>query len=301
MSIRDCIGRGVEAGLMDQERAERVLREYDGVFDGLKQNMGHTQAEAEAARIIVDRARREAFEKRRVTQLQAAAVDRQLRRMADYKTIRGDANPHGFIVDVVSNRRGSQGQTLDGKYTAVRATLRGQMGEAVVAFRATVVGTRRNAIAEQFGQQNKVELLNNTTREIFGETTGDPKARSMAQAWHKVSEAARTRFNAAGGHIGKLEDWGLPQAHDARRIRKAGYDTWRSEILPRLDLNKMGERFNDGLPFTAESLEVLLKDAFQAIRSNGHSRRDPSGQGGGKAMANRRADHRFFAFKTADD
>lgn len=300
MSIKDCIGRGVAAGLMDPERARLILREYDGVFDQMRQNMGHTQAEAEAARTVVGRATREAFEKRRKTQLQAAAVDRQLGRMADYKTIRGEANPHGFLVDMVSNRRGSRGQTLDGKYSAVRATLRGQMGEAVVAFRATVLGTRRNAIAERLGQQNKIELLNNTTREIFGETSNDPKARSMAQAWHKVSEQARTRFNAAGGHIGKLEDWGLPQGHDARRIRKAGYDRWRAEILPRLDMAKMGERFNDGIAFTAESLEVLLNDAFEAIRSNGHSRRDPVARTG-SSLSNRRADHRFFAFKTADD
>lgn len=301
MSIKDCIWRGVDAGLMDNERAERILREYDGVFEGLKDNMGHSQAEAEAGRIVVERAKREAFEKRRVTQLQVAAVDRQLQRMADYKTVRGGANPHGYIIDVVSNRRGSQGQTLDGKFNAVRARLRGQMGEAIMAFRATLIGSRRNVIGEAFGQQNKVELLNNVTREIFGEATNDPRALSMAQAWRKVAEMARTRFNAAGGHIGKLEDWGLPQAHDARRIRKAGYDEWRAEILPRLDLSKMGERFNDGLPFTEESLEILLKDAFEAIRSNGHSRRDPSGRVGGKSTANRRADHRFFAFKTADD
>ena len=155
MSIRDCIGRGVEAGLMDQERAERVLREYDNVLDGLKQTWTHPGRGPGGPHCRRSGAAR-GVEKRRTTQLQAAAVDRQLRRMADYKTIRGDANPHGFIVDVVSNRRGSQGQTLEGKYTAVRATLRGQMGEAVVAFRATVVGTRRNAIAEQFGQQTRL-------------------------------------------------------------------------------------------------------------------------------------------------
>jgi len=289
MSIRDCIGRAVEGGEMSKDRAERILREYDGTFEALRDNMGHTQAEVEAARLVVEKARREAFEARRRSQLQAAATQQLTQRLQDHKTVTGKANPHGFLIDVISNKRGSQGQSLDGKYNAIRATFRGQMTEAIVAFRANLVGIRRNK-----------DTLNNVVREVFGENTGDELAAGVAKAWSSTAEAARTRFNAAGGHIGKRADWGLPQHHDGQRIRKAGYDAWRAAILPRLDLDQMGREFNDGVPYTAETLERLLKDAFEAIRTEGHSRRNPSSRPG-SSLANKRADHRFFAFKSADD
>lgn len=289
MSLRDCVGRAVAGGEMDKDRAERILREYDGAFEAFQQSMGYTQAETAAARYVVDRSKAEAFEKRRVSQLQAAATQRQLQRMQSATTARGAASPGGYLVNVISNKRGSQGQTLDGKYHAIRATFRGQMGDAVRAFRANLVGMRRNK-----------DTLSNVVREVFGKSTNDPDARAIAQAWAQVAEQARTRFNAAGGHIGKRADWGLPQNHDSRTVRRAGYDKWRAAILPRLDLNKMGQDFNNGVPFTPQTLEALLKDAFEAIRTDGHSRRNPTGRPG-SSMANRRADHRFFSFNSPED
>jgi len=290
MSFKDCIGRAVAGGEMDKKRAEQIISEYDRSFEAFRQHMGWTQADAEAARSTLRRVQAEAFEKRRVVQLQAAAVKRQGERMAKHKTMRGADNPGGYLIDVISNKRGSGGQTLDGKFHVVRASFRSQMGEAIQAFRANLVGVRRN-----------VDTLRNVTREIFGEETGDKAAKAIARSWAEVSEKARTRFNAAGGHIGKRADWGLPQHHDARRVRKAGYQAWKAAILPRLDLEVMGRDFNDGLPFTPESLEVLLKDAFEAIRTDGHSRRKPAARAGGSSLANRRADHRFFKFKDAEN
>lgn len=289
MSLKDCIKRGVEGGEMDRARAERIVREYDGAFDEFRRSMGHTQAEIEAARFVVDRAKAEAFEKRRVSQLQAAASQRLLTEMQSHKGLTGELSPGDYVQDKISNKRGAGVATLAGQFEAVRRGFRRDMTQALVAFKANLIGNRRNK-----------ETLNNMVREVFGESTGDEAARAMAQAWAKVSERARTRFNAAGGHIGKRADWGLPQMHSTHAVRKAGYEKWRAAILPRLDLEAMGRDFNNGLAFTDETLEVLLKDAFEAIRTDGYSRRSPAARHG-SAMYNRRADHRFFKFKTADD
>lgn len=274
---------------MDRERAERILREYDNAFSQFQQSMGYTQAEVEAARAVAKKARAEAKEKRRVMQLQAAASQRQAQRMERHKNIRGKLDPAQFLIDLVSNTRGAKGSTLAGKYQAVRRAFKRDMTDTLKAFRANLVGGRRNK-----------DLLRNMTREIFGESTGDERAKAMAQAWGQVSERARTRFNAAGGHIGKRDDWGLPQSHSTDKIRKASYEEWRAEILPRLDLDAMGRDHNNGLPFSPEQMEVLLSDAYKAIRTDGYSRRDASAKYG-SAMYNRRADHRFFKFKSADD
>lgn len=290
MSLRDCVTRAVDGGEMDADRAATILNEYDGVFAQMRQSMGHTQAQVAAARQVIQTTKAAAFRKRRLAQLQAGAVANQMQRMAAHKTITGKSAPWAFLPNLVSNKRGSGGQTLDGKYHAVRATLRGAMGEAVISFRANLVGGRRNK-----------ESLKSVVREVFGESTGDPHAVAIAQAWARTAETARTRFNAAGGDVAKRADWGLPQNHNSRSVRKAGYDAWRADILPRLDLVKMGRDYNNGIPFNAQSIEVLLKDAFEAIRTDGASRKGPSARGNGKSVANSRSDHRFFAFKSADD
>lgn len=289
MALRDCINRAVAGGEMNPQRAERILREYDHAFAEFQRSMGHTQAEIEAARYTAKKVRTDAAEKRRVTQLQAAATQTQVLRLVSHRNIRGDLDPASYLRDLISTKRGAKGSTLAGKYEAVRRDFRRQMTEATIAFRANLIGMRR-----------KPELLRKVVREVFGEDTGDAHARAMAQSWAEVAETARLRFNAAGGHIGKRADWGLPQVHDMRRVRKAGYQAWRAEILPRLDLDAMGRDFNDGLPFNNETLEILLKDAFDAIKTDGYSRRSPAARHG-SAMYNRRADHRFFKFKSADD
>ena len=296
MSIKDCINRAVAAGEMDKDRAERILREYDGVFEEMRQNMGHTQAEVAAARRVVEDARNAAFEKRRITQLQAAASTRLAQRLDAYKDVKGNPNPHGFLKDIIEARRGAGGETLAGKYESINGEYRGRLLEAVKLFRTLPGGFRRNKGA-----------LDDVGRATYGEKTETDVAKRIAKAWSDVAEELRTRRNAAGGNTAKRGDWNLPQDHDALTARKAGYERWREAILFRedgktlaLDLDKMGEQFNDGIPFTEGSLEVFLRDAYEAISTDGYSRRNPSGQHG-SSLRNRRTDHRFFVFKSFDD
>lgn len=288
MSFKDCINRGVAGGDMDPKRAEQVLRQYESLFRQFENTMGPTQADFQAARHIIDRTKREAAERRRVMQLQAAATRSKLERMETHRNMRGEFSPGKFLEDMISNRRGAGGSTIFGKYETIRRQARREMTAALRSFSANLIGNRRNR-----------ERLQDVVRAVFREDVKDPQAKHIAEAWGRVSERLRTRFNAAGGHIGKREDWGLPQAHDSKRIRRAGYEEWRSYILPRLDLEAMGRDFNDGVPFTPETIEILMRDAFEAIRTDGYSRRSPAARHG-SAMYNRRADHRFFKFKTAD-
>lgn len=289
MSLENCINNAVAGGEMDPKRAAQVVAQFQSLFVQFQNTMGPTQAQHAAAQQVMANVRAAAAQKRRVHQLQAAASQRLLQRMQAHRNIKGQRSPADFVQDLISNKRGAQGQSLSGAYEAVRRGFKRELLEAMTAFRANVVGVRRNQ-----------ETLRNMTREIFGENTGDAAAQSMAQAWAAVAEKARTRFNAAGGHIGKRSDWGLPQMHDATAVRRATYDDWKAEILPRLDLAAMGRDFNNGVPFTPETIELLLDDAYQAIRTDGYSRRSPSARHG-SAMYNSRADHRFFKFKSADD
>lgn len=299
MSLRDCLNRAVAGGEMDRERAQRVLREYDNTFREFQRSMGYTQAEIEAARAVAGKARAEAAEKRRVMQLQAAASQRQIERLQRHRNIRGELDPGQYLQDLVSNTRGAAGSTLAGKYEAVRRSFRRDMTQAVQAFRANLVGMRPRR-----------ELMDDMGRAAFGEAVDSKAANEMAAGWAGVAERARLRANAAGMHIGKRSDWGLPQWHSADAVRKVPYQEWRDFMLYKngrdssdgfaLDLDTMGRDFNNGLAFTPETLEVLMKDAYEAIRTDGYSRRSPAARYG-SAMYNRRADHRFFKFNGYDD
>lgn len=150
-----------------------------------------------------------------------------------------------------------------------------------------------------FGQVRDKAGLRELVREAFGETTGNRSAKDLAGAWRESAEMLRRRFNRAGGDVGYRADWGLPQSHDWRAVRKAGFEAWRDVTLPRLAPERMVDT-RTGLPFTGDSLELVLRDVWETIRTNGGSKRTP-GSRGGKAIANRRADPRFLVFKSADD
>ena len=152
--------------------------------------------------------------------------------------------------------------------------------------------------ANLLGQVRNRAQLENMVRELFDGGTGDRAAKEMAEAWRRAAETLRQRFNRAGGDIGFRSDWGLPQTHNWKAVRKAGYQAWRDFIMPRLDPARMIDQ-RTGLPMTAEGLELALRQVFETVRTNGAINITP-GAPGGKALANARGDARFLVFKDAD-
>jgi len=285
MSWQDCVKRAVDAGDIDPARARVILEEYDNVFASMRNNMGHTQAQAQTARTVLKAAKTMAAQRRRVSQLQAATAQRNLSRMTTHKNIFNVEDAGAFAKDVVEQRLGARGETLVGRRDVIVGKMRGRMTDAIKAFRSTMFTVRRNKA-----------LLDDVATEIFGGSSGNVRARDFARVASGVFEELRTRFNAAGGHIPKRADWGLPQFHDARAIVKAGFEGWRDFILPRLDLVNMIDE-TTGLPFTARSIEKHLHSSFHAARTDGWTRKKPGNRG--SALYNRKADHRFFKFKDA--
>lgn len=297
MALRDCINRAVAGGEMDRERADRILREYDNAFRDFQSRMGYTQAEIEAARHVQRAGRAEAARKRRLVQLQAAAMKTQVGRMQRHKDVIGRLSPGDFLQNLIEQRRGAEGATLDGQQQAIYRRAMAPLREMTKTFRQLPGGF-----------QAQREKLNNVRRELFGESTRDEFAKRMARQWEQTAENLRLRFNAAGGAIPKLEGWALPQAHDHRKVANVGEKDWVDYMLgadrggqPRIDLDAMGERFNNGLPFTRETIIPHLQRAYNTIRTEGREQRNISGQGAGRSLANRRMDSRFFLFRSADD
>jgi len=150
-----------------------------------------------------------------------------------------------------------------------------------------------------FGFIEDGEQVRQFMRALWGEGTDNPAMAKAVQAWRKVTDDLRERFNRAGGDIGNLGDlWHLPQGHDAARIAIAGFDEWADAIMPKLDrrqyLNADGTRMSD------TELRDFLSAAFDSITTNGANRLVPGQAKGKGSRANRHRESRQIFFKDAD-
>lgn len=178
------------------------------------------------------------------------------------------------------------------------------------------------------------EFRNAVVREVYGVDSGSQIAKDVAKAWEEKSEALRLRFNAAGGNLGKLENY-IPQTHDTYRIRHAaqvlmgdssvemaakdlgnylGAKVGRRPFLNTAEQNRRywvefvqpmldRERYIDinGNPMSDDDLRAMLHRVYDTIVQNGAQDFEGStvaGQSAGRA--NRGDQHRALHFKDAE-
>jgi hypothetical protein len=158
-------------------------------------------------------------------------------------------------------------------------------------------GVGRRALMALFDAANPT-MTRDLALEVFANGkagTGNTVARQGADAWLKVTDTLRKRFNAAGGDVGKLDYGYLPQAHDQARVLQAGRDAWAQEVLPLIDrgryLREDGARMAD-----AEVLD-LLRGAWETISSDGANKTAPGQSRGTGARSNRGSESREIHFK----
>src|SRR3546814_4038563 len=95
------------------------------------------------------------------------------------------------------------------------------MGQLIEALEATD--------AKFFGLIENPEGVRALVRELHGQDSGNATAKAGAKVYHEVAESLRKRFNAAGGDVGRLEDWGMPHHQSQLRVAKAGKEAWVAE------------------------------------------------------------------------
>lgn len=288
MSLQDCITRALKEGKITPEQADRLRQSYDDTLDELQLDYG-AHAGDEAARRVVEMLAFDLREARRRKLLQAKVAGDLAKAQDGFVNLRGEADPGEFLVNVVEDLQGKAGRsTVVQRYGAVRGHAHAMMTDAIKTFERDVWLRTRNQTT-----------LDDMVRSLFGDQR-DPTATALAKAWEDTAEYLRKRFNAAGGHIGKLERWGLPQSHDPVAVARAGYTSWRDDILPRLDRQRMVNQAT-GRVLTNGELEIALREVYETITTRGSSKILPSGAPLGKSLANYRADHRFLHFRNADD
>lgn len=313
MTFRQCIDDALARGDISADAASRARRAYDGVYEGANGSFGPVEGDrlaADAALSQLEAAADEADRLRAMMIRSRAAILDGIERLKASRGggggeppgrdgLAGGRTPRGYdaaqfargLELLIENKPGISGApfaSVEGRYRALRGEADAMMAGLIEAFE-----TRTGLDAP-----NRATLTN-VVREAFGQPTRDTGAKALALAWAETAEHLRLLFNAAGGSIGKIADWGLPQAHDAYAVRAAGREAWVATVMPRLARDRM--RSTEGQPLSDGQLLEALNEVWENIASLGATVRAP-GEGLGRgALANRYRDSRFLIFKSADD
>lgn len=332
--FRGCIDEAVTKGEITPDVADRARKTYDSARANASEAFGPADADRIAADAVMQQLEIDALEakRRRVMMMRTregivAGVD-EFKRMRGYvdpslvgvrRTTPGileryfgrkpPTPPGGFADEgvtpsgsdralfaralelLVENKPGLSGapfSSIQGRYVAIVGQAHAKMAQIIERFE-TKTGFDRPGRAD----------LANLVREAFGEDTGDHAARMMAKAWEETAESLRLMFNAAGGSIGRMEGWGMPQSHDSFVVRRAGRDAWKAHVWTRIDRAKMLDE-TTGQPFTEAGLSRALDDVWESIATNGLNAPVKQDRTGLSSLAKRRNDTRFLVFKSAD-
>lgn len=128
--------------------------------------------------------------------------------------------------------------------------------------------------------------------------SGSKQAREIAEIVHRYQTMAVERQNAAGAWIVPRAGYIVRQGHDMSKLRREGYDAWRDEILPRLDIDET---------FQGTDPEPFLRGAYDGLvtgrhgRATGAAESDDSGFRLPPNLANKVSSERVLHFRSADD
>ncbi|WP_374414293.1 hypothetical protein [Novosphingobium colocasiae] len=296
MSISVCVAGLVAEGRISQGQAQEADRLYARHLSGLQRDMPMMAAASLASEKTIASLKAQINRRKH---LAALAVTSRQRIEADIASFNGGkgGGPAGG-GGTIDPRAGPAFLSPDGRarYASVDGRMRAIRGRAHATMNEVLARHSSNLL----GRVRRPAELAEIVRELFQPgSSGSLAARELADAWRQTAEMLRQRFNAAGGDIGKLDDWGLPQYHDPELVRRAGYDAWHAAIADRLDRARILD-VETGRPLDDGEFETALREIFDRIRSDGWSKRDPGVQGQ-SILANRRAESRFLVFKGADD
>ena len=179
-------------------------------------------------------------------------------------------------------------QSIDSKARAIASVYRGEL----VDFYTNVKGG--------LGVFTDAELVQKIVRERFNDNTGDPLAKKISDKMGEVFEGMRERFNRAGGDIGKLDDWGLPQTHNLEKIVKAGKQEWVQKAEGLIETSKYVHE--DGTYYSQQEIRDLLEYSFDTLSSNGANKTEIGRQsfGGNSKVTSRHSESRVLHFKDAE-
>ncbi len=293
-NIHDCLQRAIDDGALDRGRGRAAQDEFADLVAKYETMMPRAQAEAQAAETLRAATKAATAERRHtvIAQMQAmvriSATMRAVSDPARALKLLLEWNDMGKVV-------GFTGESIRSIEEALVRLVHGGIREALEA-----VGPKFS------GRSRDPALMNQILDELHGENTGNVAARQLADAIRSQQERLRQLFNAHGGNIGKLADFGVHHTHNVAKIRRAQFEGWR-KFLDDNDMIDWGRIINHktGKPFAkpggrpgGADRVVFLQRIYDSITTRAWNRTEPSMTMGGKALYNTRAEHRVLHFKS---
>lgn len=287
-SIRAAAGRELTdddvAGLLEdvQRRAERLRRDRVDLSAAelAREAARELSAEAEMAAKIEARNRKQNLLKR--------VARRSFYEKAPTLQLGLEAKLVGVNTPFEDSRRSvdAQGRALERDY---------KVGLTVDLERAGLFQFVRDG---QHDREIARELFELTHPDGQPGRTGNRQAAEAAAIIHRYQEAARVGLNKAGAWIGQYDGWIARTAHDADRIRQAGFEEWKQAVLDTVD----HDRTFDGV----EDVDLFLRRVFNGLQTGIHLTtegmqgfKDPAFTGPGN-LAKRLSRGRVLHFRDAD-
>lgn len=289
MNFKECLKGGVARGALTSDEADILLQRFEELRAGFAKDGNVAGAGLAARDALSAELKAVALEKRRLATLQKNTLEEIEKDLLAYRTASGRTNIVQAALRKLENFGYAGYSSVEGKAKAIVGMAHAELADVIQAFEREVITGRRK---EMF-------RLGAMLQEMHGEAAGDATAREFAHKVQSIFEILRQRFNAAGGAIGKLDGYAMPQAHNARAIVNAGVDKWKAFITPLLNRQKMRDPLTGAVMDDAR-LNAALDVVYARIVTDGWSERTPSGVvTGAGALAGQRAEHRFLHFKDA--
>jgi hypothetical protein len=132
---------------------------------------------------------------------------------------------------------------------------------------------------------------------LYGDKRVSPQFKAAADDFHEAAEMARNQMNAAGGDIGKLDNWGIPQSWSDHLLLKAGKQKWTDIMLPLL--NRSFYVHEDGSAYSDAEMRTFLGEAWQTVVTGGANKVLGGERIGSGIKANRGSAERQIHLKDA--
>ena len=288
MAFENCIAEivGAGGGKVDEAEAEKILQR---VFDRAtryqrKDGLGAAEAAVRAARELGDEGRIAAAYARR-----DAAINALRRDALDARVIPGqEAEAVRGLLSGVEGKGRSLAASIDAEAHATSGRLVGGLLADLRNEGVLPAVLRRNKTFEQDIGREMWRLEDPAA----GAPTGNKLAEQVAEILHRWQETARLMENEVGARIGKLDHYTVRQSHDMEKIRRAGYETWRDAILPKLDEQTFEGRADR---------EEFLKHVYANLASGNHeTSQGAAGFLGPQNLGKKLSEERVLYFKDAD-
>ncbi len=277
------ITRDTAQDILDQvdTRRERVMRE---------QGLDRDAAIRQAAKELGDEARMAAAIEKRNALLNRQAREARRTRIENAPNVVDGmrAEIHGINTPTKGGRFSAQAEwrALQDEYQAGMARDLQKAG----LFKVARGGTKDEAIGREMFELSK-------GADGKPGISGDKEALQVAQIFHRYQSLAKEGVNKVGGWIGDYAGYITRTSHDADKIRQAGLDAWKAEILLKLDQDRTFEG--------VDNRDGFLNSTWHALTTGVHigkdgpvGLKDPAFTGPGNA-AKKASQERLLHFKDA--